>query len=242
MGLLERKDILNGIEDVDVKESTYTIKGYASVFGNVDSDNDIIEKGSYRKTIQEWGPQGKNRIKLCWQHDITDPIGKTTELYEDSKGLVFVAELPRDGGIIDSRIALVKSKVIDELSVGIIPIKTYKDNNNIRRITENKLFEYSLVTLASNDLAKIMEAKGMTNIDMIANLQSKSQSIMKMMREGGMTDDAFHMLEYYHIELLKHITDLSKPSSDTSLEPSNDTQSENNIHLLEDLKKSFTWN
>lgn len=241
MGLLN-KDILNGIEDVDIKSSTYVIKGYASVFGNVDSDNDIIEKGSYKKTIQEWGPNGKNRIKLCWQHDITDPIGKTTELHEDSKGLVFVSELPHDGGVIDSRIALVKNGVIDELSVGIIPIKTYKESSGVRRITENKLFEYSLVTLASNDMAKLMLSKGMNKADIIAEMDKKSQSIIKMLREGSMTDEAFHMLEYYHNQLIKQITDLTKPSSDTLIEPSNDTQSDVNIKLLKDLKKTITWN
>lgn len=237
MGLLQ-KDILNGIEDVDVKSSTYIIKGYASIFGNVDSDNDIIEKGAYRKTIQEWGPQGKNRIKLCWQHDITDPIGKTTELYEDSKGLAFVSELPHDGGIIDSRIALVKNGVIDELSVGIIPIKTNKDNTGVRRITENKLFEYSLVTLASNDMAKLMQSKGMNNSDIIAEMDKKSQSIIKMLREGSMTDEAFHMLEYYHNQMIKQITDLAKPSNDTSFEPLHNTQSET-IEIKELIKNTF---
>lgn len=241
MGLVE-KDLLGGIGDVDEKDSSYIIKGYASVFGNIDSDNDIIEKGAYRKTIQEWGPQGKNRIKLCWQHDITDPIGNTSELFEDNKGLAFIAELPKGVPHIDARVKMVQANVIDELSVGIIPLKHNKDNQGVRHITENKLFEYSLVTIASNDMAKVISAKGMSNIDAIAMLEAKSQNIIKMLRDGSMTDEAFHMLEYYHNQLIKQITDLAKPSIDTLHEPSIDTQSEANRKLLEDLKKSLTWN
>ena len=38
-------------ELLDADEKAGVVKGYASVFDNKDSDNDIIRKGSYRKTI-----------------------------------------------------------------------------------------------------------------------------------------------------------------------------------------------
>ena len=55
----------------DIDEKLGIVKGYGSVFGNKDSDNDIIEKGAYRRTIKNNG----SRVKYLYQHDITKPIG-----------------------------------------------------------------------------------------------------------------------------------------------------------------------
>lgn len=71
----------------DVDENLGIVKGYGSIFGNVDSDNDIIEKGAYARTIKNNG----SRVKYLYQHDITKPIGRMKELFEDEKGLGFVA-------------------------------------------------------------------------------------------------------------------------------------------------------
>ena len=75
----------------DIDEKLGIVKGYGSVFGNEDSDKDIIEKGAYARTIKNNG----SRVKYLYQHDITKPIGKMRELFEDDKGLGFVAEVPK---------------------------------------------------------------------------------------------------------------------------------------------------
>ena len=78
-------------ELIDADEKAGIIKGYGSYFGNKDSDDDIITKGAYKKTIAENG----ERVKYLYQHDMMQPIGKMDELYEDEKGLVFVAKVPK---------------------------------------------------------------------------------------------------------------------------------------------------
>ena len=35
----------------DIDDKTGIVKGYGSIFGNIDSDGDIITKGAYTKTI-----------------------------------------------------------------------------------------------------------------------------------------------------------------------------------------------
>ena len=238
MEVLSYKDILNGIEDVDVNSST--IKGYASVFGNVDSDGDVITRGAYAKTIQEWGPAGKNRIKMCWQHDIWDPIAKTIEMYEDEKGLAFVAQAPKDVPYINDRIKMIEAGVIDELSVGFRIIKREDGRDGVRKITEVKLYEYSLVTLAANDMARVTSVKGESMQTFVERLQAKSTNIMKMLRKGELTDETYHDLEYYHTQLIKHISDLMEPSKDTPFEPSDeDTQVTKSLQELKDL---LSWN
>mgnify|MGYP000550546069 FL=1 len=78
-------------ELLDADEKAGIVKGYGSYFGNKDSDNDVIVKGAYKKTIEENG----ERVKYLYQHDMFKPIGKMVELYEDDKGLVFVAEVAK---------------------------------------------------------------------------------------------------------------------------------------------------
>ena len=83
----------------DANDDDRTIKGYASVYGNLDSDNDTIHKGAFKRTIKAWGPEGKDRIKLVAQHDISRPVARITELKEDTNGLYMEAKFGthRDG-------------------------------------------------------------------------------------------------------------------------------------------------
>src|SRR6187402_891398 len=236
------KDIVNSISDIDLKRST--IKGYASVFGNEDSDRDIIVKGSYAKTIKDWGPEGKARVKHCWQHDITDPFLKNTELFEDNYGLAFVSKAPaelKDVQFVQDRIKLMQAGIVDEISVGIIPIRADR-KDGIRFITENKLFEYSSVTLASNELARITSVKGTAIAgDLLEKLATKSQKIVSLLKNGDVTDECFMMVEFYHEQLLKHISDLLvAPSIDTQLTaPDSSTQDESkglSVNVFKTLK------
>ena len=64
-------------------EQFFTFAGYASTFGNVDLGNDIVEKGAFVESL-------RNRIpKLLFQHDMREPIGIFTEVFEDNIGLLF---------------------------------------------------------------------------------------------------------------------------------------------------------
>ena len=89
MNLIFKQSPLGEVADIDEKNGI--VKGYGSYFDNKDSDNDIIKKGAYKKTIEENG----DRVKYYYQHKMDQPIGKLNELYEDEKGLVFVAEIPK---------------------------------------------------------------------------------------------------------------------------------------------------
>lgn len=57
--------------------------GYASVFDVVDSQNYIILRGAFAKTIK-----GRVRdIKMLWQHRQNEPIGVYNKILEDWNGL-----------------------------------------------------------------------------------------------------------------------------------------------------------
>ena len=172
------------IQDIDEKNSL--VKGYGSYFDNKDSDNDIIRRGAYQKTIQENG----HRVKYLYQHNMMQPIGKMKELYEDDKGLVFVAEVPKTS-LGKDVIELMKAGVITENSVGILPINK-EDKGEYREIQEVKLFEISAVTLAANDQAKIMDVKGSVMID---NVYKRYDNLCKLIRKGNISDEMGYAIE-----------------------------------------------
>jgi HK97 family phage prohead protease len=156
-----------GVEKVEIKNTKFELKasgdnyfeGYASVFNNIDSHDDIIEAGAFTKTIKE----NKNRIKILWQHDTKEPIGLPEVMEEDSKGLYVKGKISMtDTG--RKALTLIQDGVITEMSIGFdIVKKDYRKVNNkdVRVLKEIKLWEFSPVTFASNNLAKIVKLNQM---------------------------------------------------------------------------------
>ena len=158
-----------------IKESdddARVIKGYASVFGNLDSDKDIIEKGAFKRTIKNWGPEGKDRIKLVSQHDISRPVARITELKEDDKGLYMEAKFGthQDG---EDHYRMAKEGLINEFSVGFVSEQKEKNNKGGYDISEIKLYEVSMVTVAANDEAVITDVKSINISGLLDQVEDK---------------------------------------------------------------------
>jgi HK97 family phage prohead protease len=132
-----------------------TFEGYASIFGNIDSYKDIVTKGAFTKTIQE----NKNRIKILWQHDLYEPIGKPLEIKEDNTGLYVKGKISQTE-MGQKALTLMRDGVLSEMSIGYDTIKEEYDKvSNIRYLKEVKLWEFSVVTFGANDKAKINNVK-----------------------------------------------------------------------------------
>lgn len=189
----------------DADEKSGIVKGYGSVFGNIDSDGDIINKGAYTKTISENG----NRVKYLYQHDMDKPLGKMLNLYEDEKGLVFEAEIPKTTLGRDV-MELMKAGVITENSVGILPIRKEMVEGH-RHINEVKLYEISAVTLAANDQAMIMDVKGNYSREKVLK---RYDSIAKLIRKGEISDDLGYALEAEILKLKSIFDNLSTQPTD----------------------------
>ena len=191
-----------GEQVIDYDEKNGIVKGYGSYFDNKDSDQDIIRKGAYLKTIQENG----ERVKYLYQHDMMQPIGKMKELYEDAKGLVFVAEIPKTQ-LGNDVMELMKAGVITENSVGIMPI-VKENKGDYRELREVKLYEISAVTLAANDQAKILDVKGMANIDQV---YKRYDNICKLLRKGNISNDMGYALESEILKLKTYFINATQP-------------------------------
>lgn len=106
-------------------------------------------RGSFKRTIQHRGP----RVKLLYQHNAREPIGRALTLREDPEGLYGefrVSNIP-DG---DHALELVRDGVLDSFSVGFTGIKSEKRNGVVVR-TEVALREASLVTFPAYEDARI---------------------------------------------------------------------------------------
>ena len=211
MAMIYKASPMGEIADIDEKMGI--VKGYGSYFGNKDSDGDVIAKGAYQKTIKENG----DRVRYLWQHKMDKPIGKIKELYEDDKGLMFVAEIPKTT-LGNDALELMKEGIVTENSVGILPIqKQMKDG--FREITEVKLYEISAVTLAANDQAKILDVKGKVDIE---NEFKRFDALAKLIRKGNVSDEMGYAIEAEILKLKSFFIDFTKPTDEVTLPKKDD--------------------
>ena len=206
MAMIYKASPMGEIADIDEKMGI--VKGYGSYFGNKDSDGDVIAKGAYQKTIQENG----ERVRYLWQHKMDKPIGKIKEMYEDDKGLMFVAEIPKTT-LGNDALELMKAGIVTENSVGILPIQKQM-KEGFREITEVKLYEISAVTLAANDQAKILDVKGKVDIE---NEFKRFDALAKLIRKGNISDDMGYAIESELLKLKSLFIDFTKPTDEVTL-------------------------
>jgi hypothetical protein len=204
--------------EIKAEGEGFLIEGYASVFGVKDSDNDIVDKGAFMKTINEMGP----RLSLCYQHDLYNPIGKITELKEDDYGLKFTARISDAEPGIKQKI---KEGILKEFSIGYSVIiyerETIEGQRPIDHLKEIKLWEISLVTLAANEYATLQGIKSMLGIESIEEEFDRLIAIEKNQNKK------FELLK------LKHIALMAKEPDRSTQEPEPQTViSDNEINYL----------
>ena len=225
MNFIYKAAPLGELSDYDEKNSI--VKGYGSYFDNKDADDDVIMRGAYQKTIKENG----ERVKYLYQHNMMQPIGKMNELYEDEKGLVFVAEVPKTQ-LGKDVIELMKAGVITENSVGILPIQK-EDRGDYRELKEVKLFEISAVTLAANDQAKIMDVKGSKVID---DIYKRYDTLCKLIRKGNISDEMGYAIEGEIYKLKSLFIDATQPVIETTEPVEQKSEFDVYKYLLNNLK------
>jgi hypothetical protein len=185
---IERREF--GLVDVKAAGSDAgSFNGYGAIFGNIDSYNEVIEKGAFAGSLGEWKAKGK-WPKMLLQHggmgitsDDMLPVGQWDQMSEDSKGLkvqghLFAMNTERGQYIYEG----LKSGELDSLSIGFQTLNAEsetRDGADIRLLTEIKLWEVSIVTFPANDKAKISNVKSLT-VDQLRDLEA-------FLREGGLS-------------------------------------------------------
>lgn len=146
------------IDGMDIDENSREVQGYLAAFDNRDMDGDVILKGAFHKSLNERGVNSKSARKIAylWNHDMGQPIGVFTELYEDSKGLGFKAVLD-DTEIGRTTLIRYKSGSVNQHSIGHryvwdkIDVEKSDKGEKTYFLKEVNLFEGSATTIGVNE-------------------------------------------------------------------------------------------
>ena len=138
-------------------------EGYGSVFDSPIVHplfgRDIVRPGAFIDSITSKGVKG---IKMLWQHNTEEPIGKWVDIAEDAKGLYVKGQLILDLPNAQKAHVLMKHKVIEGLSIGFDARDKSNDwdaQRQTRTLNKIDLYEVSPVTFPAQSIAKIRSVK-----------------------------------------------------------------------------------
>ena len=144
--------------DLEIKAGADgAFSGYGSVFGVVDTYNEIVAPGAFVGSIAA----RKRPLPVLWQHRTDSPIGVYDEVTEDSKGLFVKGRLlVKDVALAAEAHALMKAGAVTGLSIGYWTRESsFDEKTGVRTLTRLDLEEVSIVTMPANDEARVDAVK-----------------------------------------------------------------------------------
>lgn len=238
------KTINLGVSFKDADQKKGIVTGYFANFDNVDSDGDIIRKGAFKKSILEWGPESTQpRIKHLLNHNSSQPLGKISMLYEDTKGLAYESligthTLGRDF------IKMVESQLVTEHSIGYQVMKRnqlqdyegYMKNpgDGWFELTDLKMYEGSSLTAwGANSLTPLTGLKGEFNLQELVNRQA---NLEKFCRDSTASDETIQLLLIECKQLTQTIIDIQATKQDETTKQAKDHELNEALSIFKTLK------
>lgn len=198
-------------------------EGYGSVFGVKDSYGDVVVKGAFGKSLDDWKERG-TLPSMLWQHDAHEPVGVYAEMKEDDHGLYVRGKILTEAGDLERRAhAHVKAGSVRGLSIGYsIPIGgiEFDKDNDAYLLKQINLWEVSLVTFPANPEAEIDTVK--------AALEAGPKEIERILRDAGFSRSQAKAL----------LADGLKGLRDAATEPANEAQNNNLFAALTRLRST----
>lgn len=131
--------------------------GYASLFGLPDLGRDVVERGAFAASLARRGASG---IRMLWQHDPAQPLGRWLSIEEDGRGLKVRGRLNLAVAKAREIHALMREGAIDGLSIGYKTQRARADpRNRSRRLLAVDLWEVSIVTFPMLPQARVLSLK-----------------------------------------------------------------------------------
>lgn len=157
-----------------------TFKGYGSVFGNVDSYNEIVAPGAFTKSLARIKKSG-NPLPALWQHRSGEPVGGYSVLEEDSHGLKVEGFMVMEDPIAARAHIYMKRRIVTGLSIGYYVTKSsFDEQTYIRTLEELDLIEISIVTFPANADAQIDSVKSK-----VAAGSASVRQVEEFLRDAG---------------------------------------------------------
>lgn len=211
----EIKSLPFEVKEIQEESEYFTFEGYASTFGNIDLGDDIIVRGAFSKTLAK-----NSQVPVLWQHQMSEPVGKSITLYEDDKGLYIKAILPKSDTLVSGRIIpQMKIGSICEMSIGFFT-RDSEMEKGVRLLKEIELFEVSLVTKAMNPQALVSGFKSMESL----------KDIEQSLKEMGLSNTEAKTL----------ISKVKEFSNQRDAEEKKQEEAQRDVEELEQLKQELT--
>lgn len=144
--------------------------GYASVFDTVDSYGDVVRKGAFAETLQEWKDGGRT-LPVLYGHDFRDPfsnIGGVTAAEEDDHGLKITAQLDVEDNPKAKQVhRLLKEGRLAEMSFAYFVREAAwatEDEEEVFELRNLKLLEVSVVPIGANPDTTIVDVKAARDV------------------------------------------------------------------------------
>ena len=166
--------------DLDIREGDDEgiFEGHGAVFDKKNSHQEIIKRGAFKESIEKRGTKG---IKMLMGHDRTAPIGKWTELREDSKGLFVRGKLLLTLAKAQEALLLMREGILDGLSIGFSIIEDSFDREERAFILHKiDLREVSPVLIPSASEALISKVREFGPDDVMTK-----NDLEKALRDAG---------------------------------------------------------
>ncbi len=221
--LFQTKNISFEIKDLDT--AGRRVQFAAASFGNVDSDNDVISKGAFAKSISERGPESTSnrKIKYLRYHDFEHEIGLIKSLEETHDHLVVTADLGRSTKGNDAFLDY-QDGIITEHSIGFMLVndKINIMDSGVRELKEVNLMECSAVTFGANSETPVFNVSKGNETEYLEKLNNQVNGYLNALKNGKGTDERLEQIENnLRVCQLKYnnlINSLKegKPSNDTN--------------------------
>lgn len=157
---------------------TGRIKGFGSVYGNVDNGNDIVMPNAFAKCIARMKAKGQ-KPKMLWQHKTDMPIGIWDVFEESMQGLLVEGSVFTETAMGKDAYVLLKGGAINGLSIGY-GVRDYSidSKSGTRLLKELELYEVSLVTFPMNEMATVTSVKSVA--DDVESVNSLLQAVSSL--------------------------------------------------------------
>jgi uncharacterized protein len=189
------------LNDCDLKFAAAaegSFSGYGSVFGNIDSKNDIVMPGAYAEVLSAGAP-----VDVYVNHDWMSgqlPVGRWSDLKEDDRGLLGSADLVMQMTRASDAYHAMKAGLVSGLSVAFIPDPKAMNrrSDGVREIHRIKMLkEISIVTDPANPSAQVTSLKFAEPADLLEEIEKVGtlREFESFLRDaGGLTKGAAQAL------------------------------------------------
>lgn len=153
-------------DDTGLKDGQF--RAIVSVFDEVDSYGDVVVKGAFAETLNEWADRG-DEIPVIWSHDWADPfshLGTVKSATETERGLEILGEIPQEDRDANPRAAqvyrLLKERRITQFSFAFDVLdgaEVEKDGKSFYELRRLKLHEVGPCLLGVNQATELIDAK-----------------------------------------------------------------------------------